>query len=74
MPVDPFSESRKAVLAADGVTPAKNLLVRAPALADLPRNLLLDGREGGLAYAAYLGGLVLDSEQHAIPIFDGLLL
>ena len=62
------------MIPADGVAPAEYLFVRPPALADLYRDLLLDGREGGLANAADLGGLILDPEQHAVPVLDGLLL
>jgi len=62
------------VLAAYGVASADDLLVRAPVLADLARDLLLDGREAGLVYAADLRRLVLDPEQNAVAVFDGLLL
>ena len=68
------AEPGKAVFPADGVAPTNDLLVRAPALADLTRDLLLDGREGGLAYAADPGGLVLDPEQNLVLVRDGLLL
>ncbi len=72
--VDRFPEAWKAVLPADGVAAPDDLLVGLPVFADLPRYLLLDRREGGLADAADPGGLVLDPEQDFVLVFDGLLL
>ena len=62
------------MFAADGVAPPDDLLVRAPVFADLFRDLLLDGRKGGLADTADPGGLVFDPEQDLVLVFDGLLL
>jgi hypothetical protein len=62
------------VLAADVVASAEYLLVRAPAIADLFRDLLLYRREGVLADAADPGGLVLDPEQYVVSVLDSLLL
>jgi hypothetical protein len=62
------------VFPANGVASTDELLVRAPPLADLSRDLLLYGREGGLADAADPGGLVLDPEQNFVLVCDGLLL
>jgi hypothetical protein len=62
------------VFPSDGVAPTDDLLVGAPVFADLARDLLLDGREGGIADAADPGGLVLDPEQDFVLVVDGLLL
>ena len=62
------------MLSADGVASTDDLLVGAPALTDLARDLLLDGLEGRLAEAADPGGLVLDPEQNLVFVRDDLLL
>ena len=62
------------MFAADGVASLEDPFVRAPALAELAPYLFFDVREGGLVYAAYLRRLVLDAEQLAVTVLDGLLL
>jgi hypothetical protein len=61
------------VLAPHGVAPAEYLVVRCPALTDLPLHLLFDTGEGVVAHFAYPRCFVFYTEEYGVLALDVVL-
>jgi hypothetical protein len=57
-----------------GVASAEYLVVRCPALTDLPFHLLFDAGESVVADFAHLRRFVLYAEEHGVLVLDNVLL